>query len=497
LDNGIRVTTGLPGLVKWLAGPNRLRAIPNGATRFYKKISNCPQLLQDTARGRIRRSCLRLPDGTTRLESTSFDARDMSFRDTFHEFSDMGSKSWAQIYFSFFSDDQLNGWGWFDKPHRRHDNTINATKEADVGFGRTEAVVYENLMSAPYGEGSFFSQIKHVTEELTTEYDVDEKLFQEICTRIAESKYRGFLPPDAFTLEFLEELFEWVEGLEWMNGGGNMGSTTKMARWQQWLRRLKQVLPGIGPLLLVLMYMALHKKWYSSLDQSPFNPSYTGGIAVPAEEGQGVAAEDVLPDNAEPDQRGVKKSSSHIDRLFATSRNRVHLVLRLLCSRTTVALWEFFVAAGDSTLEAHGTNIQNLHTPGGVFEENKRWAFGHSHEVAAETFRVVDDADLAVRMGLHINEDNQDAQYLDDPVFSDAHATEVSKACRAFTRCLAAKEIQLGRTMSDTLPGKFAAVTLLRRAQLQPQGNHARTFRLNSYSELIFVFIHTFRRNAK
>ena len=122
------------------------------------------------------------------------------------------------------------------------------------------------IAAGPWGQAGHFGKFAEAAQEYTSNFSPSDELWALLYEDVCFDWYSGRFPPNFGTQEHSEHMF-----MQLKEAGIFMaqGEKSKLARWFQYCRRYRQFRRYAPMLLLVLIYMGLHLKWWKTLRTSP------------------------------------------------------------------------------------------------------------------------------------------------------------------------------------------------------------------------------------
>jgi hypothetical protein len=151
---------------------------------------------------------------------------------------------------------QLRGGYSFDTPHRRSNNVANAYKQVGIWAVQLEYSVVFNFMQGPWKRHANFQICKQAATEYFSNFDHHDELFKLVYDWIALDMNGGRPPRDMGTDDHMKHTFQSMKENPIFQ---TQGHTVKTNRWFAWQKRFKSMESNLSVLLLVLLYMGLHR----------------------------------------------------------------------------------------------------------------------------------------------------------------------------------------------------------------------------------------------
>lgn len=456
-DHAFLTGTGLLGLVTFQAA-QPCAPLAAGCRRFYIAGESLPENLRSELRGRSRRSCLLLPDGSTRLEVIWSQSRPRLF-----EVLDQGSIGWPSRFGLFdIGRGRLRGFWDCDVPHRVHNNTLLALNMCGLKAAKLESLLICCLSSGPWDSASWFGSISEAAAEYFENHTWESELFQQYYGQIAWERSEGVLPHEFGTEEHMQLTYEQARQADVL-----LKKMSKPAegRWFQCFSRPVSHESSWGVLCMVLTYMGSVVGWLHDPLRQVALPGETGR---PTETPGGGGAPSIGT-AAVPDTVGkapMKQSSSELNELRAMCNNTVHVCWYLLHKKELRATWMCITAATMPVMKGHSEFLVQSKTIRGTRHWCTWMAASGYFSTIREIFGALHDRTTLVKAGL------MKCSEASSPFLLSRHqAASLAETLFVYVLNLCGLQLQWAMRYSHTPPFMFAGL-------LDPAGRRSTLKRL-------------------
>lgn len=240
----------------------------------------------------------------------------------------------------------------------------------------------------------------------------------------------------------------------------SQGSKTKPGRWYDIWDKSMGIQQWNSTLLLVIIYIGLHTKFYKDLSDTPL----AGRLALLDDDelgDSGVRGEGpllVVPRDGAPEDlsRNVRDSDREVERLRRSCRNTLQVAALIYSNRVLKGLWLLVGTIVEVFKHEHNKTVQQLKTQKGAMSWHIRMALGGWEEYLIKSSFVFGDLRLLVESGLHRAHPSTPVSML----FDKETCIRVCSKAFEYWRLQVAYELRWVRMYSDSLPGKFFALQL-------------------------------------
>jgi hypothetical protein len=283
LDHALK--TGLGWGLEKIVPLHRPLPLAEGERRFWIATTDDGHGPPNSA-DRVRRACIKAADGSTRLENC-YEPEAVKLI----AWSDQCAAEWVgRVEMNY-------GWGlrfqeMWDITHRRADNVDLVFSRCKLNSIKVEFCLALNFMHAPYRTSGNRGRLCDVAHEYFQNMSCDCPLFRHLYEDIAVALADGRRPSRLGDEDHVRETWERLKTLECYGRGFAL---TKMGRFHDFVSKVGRVQRYASALLLPLLYIGIHDKWFSSISETPlvatrFKPLADGEILPPLADASALAA---------------------------------------------------------------------------------------------------------------------------------------------------------------------------------------------------------------
>ena len=481
---GISIATFVPAV--------HVGALKAGERRYFVDASTAPAHLTNENDDRTRRSCII----DTTSKATRLEVPWHSNRPALFSVVDQGAVGWPSKHWLYMKL-QLRGGYSFDPPHRRSNNIMNAYKQVGVWAVQLEYSVVFNFLQGPWKRHANFQICRQAAMEYFSNFDHEDELFRLIYDWIALDTNAG-RPPRGMGSE--DHMKQTLQSLSENCIFQTQGHTVKTNRWFAWQKRFKAMESNLSVLLLVLLYMGLHKNRFARISDIPYFGGVYAGIFKAAEkapeaapsplEDAGAASSSDRP----PERMSVKASTAEVERLRDASSNTAHMVTCILANRSNRRVAMVMCHITFPVEEAHILQVTQCKTQAGTMHWYACQAAREYDEYLARTWGVLHDEAFLTAVGFGAREGTlSDTTFDEDDMIAETAVdlarnivgneiiTMSSYSHRPFCKFAAALHLD-AQVRSDLLAWCARAFSALEKAEAKAvEEDKADTWKLKEY----------------
>ena len=205
LDWAIQQGTQLGGLT-YFRSDLPVKPLGLRQKRVYLSTCNLPLDVRAASRGHPLRSCIRNPDGSTKLEVCWSSRADPLF-----VVVDMDSSSWL-AHVALFDCDRGGLAGFFDpcQYHRRHRHAVNAIERSGLSWAVAETHVMLVVCAPSIDNSGFLDAICCAAKEFFLNFGIDSPIFLDLYAKLSHQMHEGHPSPDFGTGDHQRRVFQWA-----------------------------------------------------------------------------------------------------------------------------------------------------------------------------------------------------------------------------------------------------------------------------------------------
>lgn len=393
LDNALKGGAGF-GLARF--GPpvaERVQALGKDEKRFWVNEEEVPPAMQADLGTRQRRSCI----FNTVTQGSRLEINWRAHRPSLFQTVDQGSVGWVSRHWLYFKAG-LRGGYQFDIHHRRHNDILNSYRSCGVWYIQLEYLVVGNFILGPWLSNSNWNLVCEAGREFFKSFTFDNQLFKMCYPWIAVDLNRGVEPAGFGTAEHAEEL--WAQ-LPYNPIFVNKGFAAKTSRWFSWSQKVSGMMPNLSVLLLVLLYISIHRGNISSTRDVPEflvpaakAPAPAGSSSSRPSPAAGSSSDLAPPSSSGAERLSVKQSNSEMERLRRSNPNTLMMVVHILSNRTTRRIAQCMLRLTSHVHEAHNLTVTQLKTQSGSLDWHVEAATGSYNKYLSAIFSELTDDGL-------------------------------------------------------------------------------------------------------